>query len=93
LIHADETAFLKAFNFYNEQSLDICLKVVSARLNDTQKQATYSILYDLAHVDKDFAASEKDLLNQYAVLFRLNKEFIASTQSSSSRLYNLAAFD
>ena len=93
LINADETAFLKAFNFYTDQPLDICLKVVTARLNDEQKKVTYSILYDLAQVDKDFAISEQDLLEQYAALFGLKKDFIASVHDSPNHDYKLSAFD
>jgi len=52
LIHMDESAFLKAFSFYNERPLDVCIKVVSARLNDEQKRITYHLLYDLAQVDR-----------------------------------------
>jgi hypothetical protein len=93
LIHTDESAFLNAFSFYNERPLDVCIKVVSARLNDEQKRITYHLLYDLAQVDRDFAVSEQDLLNQYAAEFRLDKEFIASVKDLPSRKYNFAAFE
>jgi hypothetical protein len=93
LIHTDESAFLNAFSFYNERPLDVCIKVVSARLNDEQKRITYHLLYDLAQVDRDFAVSEQDLLTQYAAEFRLDKEFIASVKDLPSRKYNFAAFE
>jgi hypothetical protein len=92
LIHADESAFLKAFSFYNERPLDICIKVVSGRLNDEQKRITYHLLYDLAQVDRDFAISEQDLLEQYAAEFRLDKKFVSSVISMPSHDYDLAAF-
>jgi len=88
LIHTDELAFLQAFNFYNDRPLDVCIKVVSAKLNDEQKRITYQVLYDLARVDRDFAISEQDLLAQYAAEFRLSKEFVSSvkeTQNHESR--------
>ena len=93
LIQTDESAFLRAFSFYNERPLDVCIKVVSARLNDEQKRITYHILYDLAQVDRDFAVSEQDLLQQYAAQFRLSKEFISSVPDMPSHNYNFAAFE
>ena len=93
LIHTDESAFLNAFSFYNERPLDVCIKVVSARLNDEQKKMVYHILYDLAQVDRDFAVSEQDLLNQYAAEFRLDKKFISSVKDMPSHQYNLKAFE
>jgi hypothetical protein len=93
LIHTDESAFLKAFSFYNERPLDVCIKVVTAKLNDEQKRITYHILYDLAQVDRDFAISEQDLLSQYAAEFRLAKEFVTSVKNMPSHNYNLAVFE
>ena len=93
LIKTDETAFVKAFTFYNDRNLDVCIKTVSAKLNDEQKQITYHILYDLAQVDRDFAVSEQDLLNQYAAEFRLSKGFVASVPEMPAHSYNLAAFE
>jgi hypothetical protein len=93
LIHTDESAFLRAFSFYNERPLDVCIKVVSAKLNDEQKRITYHILYDLAQVDRDFAISEQDLLKQYAAEFRLSKQYIASVKDMPSHEYNFAAFE
>jgi len=93
LIHTDESAFLNAFSFYNERPLDVCIKVVSARLNDEQKRITYHLLYDLAQVDRDFAVSDQDLLTQYAAEFRLDKEFIVSVKDLPNRKYNFAAFE
>ena len=93
LIHTDESGFLKAFSFYNERPLDVCIKVVSAKLNDEQKRIAYKILDDLANVDKDFAVSEQDLLNQYAAEFRLSREFIDLLKTEPRNEYNLAAFD
>jgi uncharacterized tellurite resistance protein B-like protein len=92
LIHTDELAFLKAFSFYNDRSLDICIKVVSTKLNDEQKQITYKVLYDLAQVDRDFALSEKDLLNRYAAEFKLNKDFVLSVKDMPRHEYNFTAF-
>ena len=93
LIHTDELAFLKAFSFYNDRPLDVCIKVVSAKLNDEQKQITYKVLYDLAQVDRDFARSEQDLLNQYAAEFRLNKDFVLSVKDMPHHEYNFTAFE
>ena len=93
LIHTDELAFLKAFSFYNDRSLDICIKVVSTKLNDEQKQITYNLLYDLAQVDRDFAISEQDLLEQYAAEFRLDKRFVSSIKDMPSHEYNFTAFE
>jgi hypothetical protein len=93
LIHTDEAAFVKAISFYNERPLDVCIKVVSAKLNDEQKKITYHVLYDLAQVDRDFALSEQDLLEQYAAEFRLEKSYISSVKEMPSHKYNLAAFE
>ena len=93
LIRMDESAFFKAFSFYNERPLDICIKVVSAKLNEEQKRITYHILYDLAQVDRDFAVSEQDLLKQYAAEFRLNKEFTSAVPDMPSHEYNLSVFE
>jgi uncharacterized tellurite resistance protein B-like protein len=93
LIHTDESAFLNAFSFYNDRSLDVCIKVVAAKLNDEQKRITYHILYDLAQVDRDFAISEQDLLKQYAAEFRLDKEFVLSVKDMPSHEYNFTAFE
>ena len=73
----DESSFVRAFSFYNEHSLDVCIKVVSARLNDEQKQITYRTLYDLAHMDKELAKSEETLLKKYETEFGLEKNFIS----------------
>jgi hypothetical protein len=93
LIRMDESAFFKAFSFYNERPLDVCIKVVAAKLNDEQKRITYHILYDLAQVDCDFAVSEQDLLQQYAAEFRLNKEFTSAVPEMPSHEYNLTVFE
>jgi hypothetical protein len=93
LIHADEAAFLKAFSFYNERPLDVCIKVVAAKLNDEQKQIAFKVLDELANVDKDFAVSEQDLLNQYAAEFRLSREFVDLMKTEPSGEYNLSVFD
>ncbi len=93
LIQTDESAFLKAFNFYNQHSLDVCVKIVTVRLNDEQRQCAYQVLYDLANADKEIAESEKKILNQYALSFGLDDKYLASVKSSSSREFNLAAFD
>lgn len=93
LINADEMAFLRAFSFYNERPLDVCIKVVSARLSDKQKRITYQILHNLAQVDKDFAVSEQDLLNQYAAEFGLSREFVDLLKTEPGHEYNLAVFD
>jgi hypothetical protein len=92
LIHTDESAFLKAYSFYNDRPLDVCIKFVSSKLNDEQKRVTYQILYDLAQVDRDFAVSEQDLLKQYAAEFRLSKGYVLSVKDTQSHSYNLAAF-
>jgi hypothetical protein len=93
LIHTDETAFLKAFSFYNERSLDICIKVVAARLNEGQKQIAYRVLYDLAHADQDLAKSEEDLLKQYATAFGLASNFIAWVKTKNDKNYDLSLFE
>ena len=93
LIQSDETAFLRAFSFYNERPLDVCMKVVTARLNEEQKQITYRVLDDLAHSDQDFAKSEEDLLKQYATTFGLADNFIAWVKTTKDKKYDLALFD
>ena len=93
LIHTDENAFLKAFSFYNERPLDVCMKVVAARLNEEQKQITYRVLYDLAHADQDLAKSEEDILKQYATAFGLATNFIAWVKTKGDKNYDLALFD
>lgn len=93
LIHLDEFAFVKAYNFYNEHPLDICIKAVTAKLNNAQKRIAYRILYDLAQVDKDFAVSEQYLLQQYAATFGLPRDFTASVTGPAVYKYDLSAFE
>jgi uncharacterized tellurite resistance protein B-like protein len=93
LIHTDETAFLKAFSFYNDRPLDVCIKVVAAKLNDEQKRIAYHLLYDLAQVDRDFAISEQDLLEMYAAEFRLPKEYVSFVKDMPSHKYNFTVFE
>jgi uncharacterized tellurite resistance protein B-like protein len=93
LIHTDETAFLRAFSFYNERPLDVCMKVVAARLNEEQKQIAYRVLYDLAHSDQDLAKSEENLLKQYATAFGLAANFIAWVRTTKDKEYDLALFE
>jgi len=76
-VKSDETSFVRAFSFYNEHSLDVCIKVVAARMNDEQKKITYRTLYDLAHMDKDLVKSEQTLLKKYETEFGLEKNFIS----------------
>jgi hypothetical protein len=93
LIHSDEDAFLKAFSFYNERPLDVCMKVITARLNEEQKQLTYRVLFDLAHSDQDFAKSEEDLLQQYATAFGLATNFLAWVKTTKDKNYDLKVFE
>lgn len=92
LIQVDETAFLKAFNFYNEHTLDVCLKVVSSKLNNEQKKAAYILLYDLARVDYNFVESEQQLMNRYAAAFGLDSEFVASLNTFLDHKFDLTLF-
>jgi len=93
LIHSDENAFLKAFSFYNERPLEVCMKVVAARLNEEQKQIAYRVLYDLAHSDQDLAKSEENLLKQYATAFGLATNFIAWVKTTKDKKYDLVLFE
>jgi uncharacterized tellurite resistance protein B-like protein len=93
LIHSDETEFLRAFSFYNEHSIDVCVKVIAARLNEEQKQIAYRVLYDLAHSDQDFAESEEILLKQYAAAFGLAANFLAWVKTIGDKNYDLALFE
>ena len=92
-IHTDETEFLRAFGFYNEHSLDICIKVIAARLNEEQKQTVYRVLYELAHSDQDLAKSEESLLKQYATAFGLADNFLAWVKTKRDKNYNLVLFE
>jgi uncharacterized tellurite resistance protein B-like protein len=92
-IRTDETAFLKAFNFYNDRPLDVCVKVIAARLNDEQKRTAYQVLYELAHSDLDFAKSEEQLLQQYASEFALKDEFVDLVKREKTHKYDLTVFD
>jgi uncharacterized protein (DUF111 family) len=93
LVLADETAFLKAFSFYNEHSLDICMKIVSEKLTDKQKQVAYMIMYDLAKADYEFAGAEENLLKKYAADFRLSSEFVDSMNTFEDHQYDLTLFE
>jgi uncharacterized tellurite resistance protein B-like protein len=93
LIQTDENAFLKAFSFYNEHSLDVCMKVITARLDDVQRHMTFRVLYDLAHADQNLAKSEEDLLQQYATAFGLADDFIARVKTTKDKKHDLALFD
>ena len=93
LIHSDETEFLRAFSFYNEHSIDVCMKVIAARLNEEQKQIAYRVLCDLAHSDQDLAKSEETLLKQYATAFGLTDNFIAWVKMKRNKNFDLALFE
>jgi uncharacterized tellurite resistance protein B-like protein len=93
LIQTDENAFLKAFNFYNEHTLDVCIKIVAMRLNDEQRRCAYQVLYDLAHADRDLAESEEKILHQFAVAFRLGEKEVTSTKSTPHKKLDLSVFD
>lgn len=92
LIQADESAFLKAFNFYNEHPMEVCIKIVTIRLNDEQKRCAYQVLNDLAHADHEVAEPEEKLLRKYASSFGLSDKFIKSVKVSSRKEFNLEAF-
>ena len=92
LIHSDEIEFLRAFSFYNEHSIDVCVKVIVARLNEEQKEIVYRVLYDLAHSDQDLAKSEEDLLKQYATAFGLAANFISWVKTKNDKNYDFALF-
>ncbi len=92
LVRNDEVSFLNAFNFYNEHTVDVCMKIAAARLNAEQKKEAYKVLYKLAQVDRDFAISELEILKQYAAEFGLGRDFIFSVHSSENPKYNLDIF-
>jgi uncharacterized tellurite resistance protein B-like protein len=92
LIQTDENAFLKAFNFYNEHSLDFCIKIVSMRLNDEQRHCAYRFLTDLAHADRELVKLEQDLLGKYALSFGLDDKYIKSVKGSSHKKFDIAVF-
>ena len=48
LIQTDETAFLNAFSFYNQHPLEVCIKIISLRLNDEQRKSAFQALNSLA---------------------------------------------
>jgi len=93
LLKADEMSFLKAFGFYNTHSLDMCIKVISARLDSKQKEILYKILYNLAHIDKEIAEAEKKLLSQYASAFELDEKTITSMDIIKIEDLDLSVFD
>jgi uncharacterized tellurite resistance protein B-like protein len=92
LIKADETSFLAAFTFYNEHPLDVCIKTVTAKLNEGQKKVAYGILHDLAYADFELQKSEEDLLQRYGREFRLKKEFLEFPTGSVDHAYDLSLF-
>jgi uncharacterized tellurite resistance protein B-like protein len=92
LIQTDESAFLKAFDFYNEHSLDVCVKIVTMRLNDEQRRCAYQVLHDLAHADHELAEPEQKLLDRYASSFGLGDKFIGSMKGSAQKKLDIAVF-
>ncbi len=92
LLKTDETAFLKAFNFYNEHRPEICIKIIAACLNAEQKRELYSILYDLAQSDRELAESEKDLLGLFAKAFELDGKYLNSVGKRAKKEYDLSIF-
>jgi uncharacterized tellurite resistance protein B-like protein len=93
LIKNDETAFLKAFNFYNEHTVDICIKTITARLNEEQKKYLYQVLYDLSRSDRDIAAPEIKLMEKYALAFGLDDKLIESIRTSPRSAVDLSVFE
>jgi uncharacterized tellurite resistance protein B-like protein len=93
LIHSNEDDFLKAFSFYNEHSPDVCIKVITARLDEVQKHMAFRVLYEFARSDHDLAKSEEDLLQRYAAVFELPDVFIAQVKEAKDKKFDLALFD
>lgn len=92
LVKSDETSFLKAFNFYNLHPLEMCIKVVSAKLNDEQKRVTYKILYKLAKADREMAEPERQLLSRYASAFNLTEDYVELVKKSASNDFDISVF-
>jgi uncharacterized tellurite resistance protein B-like protein len=93
LIHADETAFLKAYEFYNWRPLETCIEVIAAKLNDAQKRAAYVLMYDIAKADNDVVKVEEQLLKQYAKKFGWDVSIVAELHTVSPTPEDLALFE
>lgn len=93
LIHADETGFLKAYEFYNWRSLETCIEVVAAKLNDAQRRAAYVLMYDLAKADNDVVKVEEQLLKKYAEKFGWDAATVEALHAASPAAEDLVLFD
>jgi uncharacterized tellurite resistance protein B-like protein len=93
LIHADETAFLKAYEFYNWRPLETCIEVIAAKLNDAQKRAAYTLMYDIAKADNDVIKVEEQLLKQYAAKFGWDANTVSELHTISPSPEDLALFE
>jgi len=93
LIHADETAFLRAYEFYNWRPLETCIEVIAAKLNDAQKRAAYILMYDIAKADNDVVKVEEQLLKQYANRFGWNEAIVAELHAASPSPNDFALFE
>ncbi len=93
LIHADETAFLKAYEFYNWRPLETCIEVIAAKLNDAQKRAAYILMYDIAKADNEVVKVEEQLLKQYANKFGWNARTVEELRMISPSPDDIALFE
>ena len=93
LIHADETAFLKAYEFYNWRPLGTCIEVIATKLNEAQKRAAYVLMYDIAKADNDVVKVEEQLLTQYAKRFGWDEKTVAELRTASPSPDDLALFE
>jgi uncharacterized tellurite resistance protein B-like protein len=93
LIHADETAFLRAYEFYNWRPLETCIEVIAAKLNDAQKRAAYVLMYDIAKADNDVVKVEEQLLKQYAKKFGWDENIVAELHTVSPTPDDFALFE
>jgi uncharacterized tellurite resistance protein B-like protein len=93
LIHADETAFLKAYEFYNWRPLETCIEVIAAKLNDAQQRAAYIVMFDIAKADFDLAKVEEQLLDRYAKRFGWDEATVAQLRAESPTPENIALFE
>ncbi|HVN47296.1 MAG TPA: TerB family tellurite resistance protein [Bacteroidota bacterium] len=93
LIHADETAFLKAYEFYNWRPLETCIEVIAAKLNEAQKRAAYRLMYDIAKADNEVVKVEEQLLRQYAKRFGWDEQTVAELSDVSPTPEDIALFE
>ena len=72
LVRTNESAYLSAFQFFKEHTVEECIAKVAATLTAQQKLSAFAMMVDIGYADKNFATVEQQLLDNYAGAFGIS---------------------